>query len=74
MLLNSTPVAETEYSDFTVIAEQMYFYVVSAVDSSNVQSPSSNDSEKPAELIEQGQSETGIALQLDRHTGRIGST
>ena len=43
MLLNSTPVAETEYSDFTVIAGQMYFYVVNAVDSSNLQSPPSNE-------------------------------
>lgn len=57
---------------YPVIAGQMYFYIVSAVDSSNVQSPPSNDSEKPAEPIEQ--SETGTALQLDRHAERIGPT
>lgn len=55
-----------------MIVGQMYFYIVSAVDSSNVQSPPSNDSEKPAEPIEQ--SETGTALQLDRHAERIGPT
>jgi fibronectin type 3 domain-containing protein len=41
--LNSTPVAETQYSDFTVVAGQTYFYVVSAVDSNNMQSRYSNE-------------------------------
>ena len=42
-LLNSTPVVETQYSDFTVTAGQTYFYVVTSVDANNVQSPYSNE-------------------------------
>jgi fibronectin type 3 domain-containing protein len=43
MMLNSTPVVETRYIDFTATAGQTYFYVVGALDSSNVQSTYSNE-------------------------------
>ena len=42
-MLNSTPIIEAEYTDFTAVAGQTYFYVVSAVNSSNVQSTYSNE-------------------------------
>ncbi len=42
-MLNSTPIIEAEYTDFTAVAGQTYFFVVSAVNSSNVQSTYSNE-------------------------------
>jgi hypothetical protein len=43
--LNSTPVNGTTYTDATVTAGTTYYYVVMAVNSSNVQSAASNESE-----------------------------
>jgi Abnormal spindle-like microcephaly-assoc'd, ASPM-SPD-2-Hydin/Protein of unknown function (DUF1573) len=40
--LNSTPEANPSYSDDTVAGGQVYYYVVTAVDSSNIQSAYSN--------------------------------
>jgi hypothetical protein len=41
--LNSTPIAPTNETDSTVQSGQNYFYVVTAVDSSNVESAYSNE-------------------------------
>jgi fibronectin type 3 domain-containing protein len=42
-MLNSVPVLDTEYTDFTAARGETYYYVVSAVNSSNVQSTFSNE-------------------------------
>jgi fibronectin type 3 domain-containing protein len=44
--LNSTPVAVTGYTDSTVQSGLTYFYVVTAVDSNNVESVYSNEGSK----------------------------
>ena len=41
--LNSSPVPATTYTDTTVLAGRAYSYVVTAVDSSNVESVYSNE-------------------------------
>ena len=41
--LNASPVSATTYTDNSVLAGQTYFYVVTAVDSSNVESVHSNE-------------------------------
>ncbi len=41
-LLNSSPNASTTFTDLSVVSGQMYYYVVTAVDSSNVESVYSN--------------------------------
>jgi hypothetical protein len=41
--LNGTPVASTAYTDTTVLSGLKYFYVVTAVDSSNIESVYSNE-------------------------------
>jgi Abnormal spindle-like microcephaly-assoc'd, ASPM-SPD-2-Hydin/CARDB len=41
--LNSTPEASPTYSDTTVSSSQIYYYYVTAVDSSNIQSADSNE-------------------------------
>ena len=41
--LNSVPVALTQYTDTTVVAGQTYFYVVTAIDSTNAESMYSNE-------------------------------
>ena len=40
--LNATPVSGTSYTDTAVVAGQAYYYVVTAVDSSGVESVYSN--------------------------------
>ncbi len=42
-ILNSSPVSTTQYVDLTVQAGQTYFYVVTALDSSNTESAYSNE-------------------------------
>jgi fibronectin type 3 domain-containing protein len=41
-VLNGSPVSATTYTDNTVQSGQAYYYVVTSVNSSNVQSPYSN--------------------------------
>ena len=41
--LNSTPNTTTSYTDTTVVSGQTYYYVVTAIDSSNVESSHSNE-------------------------------
>ena len=41
--MNSSPVSTTTYTDNSVLAGQTYFYVVTAVDSRNVESVHSNE-------------------------------
>jgi fibronectin type 3 domain-containing protein len=43
MTLNSTPVTTTQYTDTSVQSGQTYFYVVTSVDSKNVQSTYTNE-------------------------------
>jgi fibronectin type 3 domain-containing protein len=41
--LNGTPIVGTAYTDTTVLSGLKYFYVVTAVDSSNIESVYSNE-------------------------------
>ena len=51
--LNSSPESSPSYSDSTVSSGQVYYYYVTAVDSSNIQSADSNEVSVtiPCELI-----------------------